>query len=336
MLDFDKEVLIEFKNRLAGLPSMCRLVIYELIPYCNFKTGTICLESLDDLAKKDFFVENAPGRKKELINNDILRNAFRTIKRAKPDQFIFSTANQRIVIELPFLRELYLKYFDRSEEVAREIATDNSISTTQAEQGESGDFDIEIYVEVAEDLAAATSQKEHVKNNNLLNKNKTNNKHTNSEVGSFADRRQPIERDFYPNQETIDLALSMGLEKVKDEGELRKFIHYNQANATRWVDYNPVFINWLEREKTQSTQQMEQKNKQRSLRKNSNECPTYQIHTHRATRNPTVAEAIRRNKEIIKQDPRQPTYDFIDAEYSEFMGVTYEHIQQPVHQQVWY
>lgn len=325
----------ELKKHFCGLPGFCRLVMFELLTYCDFQTGFIHLPNLNEIAKNDFCVTPLPGRKKEVISADTIRNAFRTIKRAKPTQFIFSVINQRVVIEIPFIRELYQSTYGQSFEVSPVLAADIETTETHAQHSDSLCFDSLFVEDIVGDLAAATSQKERVKSNNLLNKNKTNNKQTDCVVESFTERRQPIEQDFYPTEETIDLALSKGLEKVTDKNEIRKFIHYNQANATRWVDYNPVFLNWLEREKSQSLQRTIQTNQQCNLRKNSNERPTYQVHTDRSQRNPTVAEAIRRNKEIIRQGARRPAYDFIDPEYSEFMGVTYEHLQQSLDQQVW-
>ena len=107
MNKFYQEVLLRLKLNLTGLPSFSRLVIYELLPYFDYKTGTISIKSLEELVSNDFYVVSCNGRKKENITADTIRNAFRSIKKAKPDHFIFNTVNQRIVITMPFIRELY-------------------------------------------------------------------------------------------------------------------------------------------------------------------------------------------------------------------------------------
>jgi hypothetical protein len=101
------------KAHLTGLPSFCRLVIFELLSYCDYETGVISITTLDEVAHKDFYVSPSPGRKKEAITSDTLRNAFRTIKKFKPEDFLFRTQNQRIIIEMPFLRDLYQQHCNK-------------------------------------------------------------------------------------------------------------------------------------------------------------------------------------------------------------------------------
>ena len=87
--DFPMLAFGAYKNKLAGLPSFCRLVMFEVFEYCDYKTGVISIGTLDEVAHNDFYVTPSPGRKNEAINGDTIRNAFRTIKKSKPEHFKF-------------------------------------------------------------------------------------------------------------------------------------------------------------------------------------------------------------------------------------------------------
>ena len=108
MRDFSKEAFGAYKKNLSGLPSFSRLVMLELFEYCDHAAGTISINSLDKLARDSFYVDPLRGRVQENITGDTIRNAFRSIKKAKPDYFQFSTINQQTVIDMPFMRELSL------------------------------------------------------------------------------------------------------------------------------------------------------------------------------------------------------------------------------------
>jgi hypothetical protein len=109
MSDFQKQVFDVFKLHLYGLPGFCCLATYELFHYMyiDFELGTISINSLDLLARTDFYVASlCGGAKKEEVTRDKLQNAFRSIKKVKSEHFVFNTVNQRIVITMPFIREL--------------------------------------------------------------------------------------------------------------------------------------------------------------------------------------------------------------------------------------
>ncbi len=126
MKDFSKQALGAIKANLAELPSFCRLAIYELLSYCDYEKGIISISTLDEVAHNDFHVAPSPGRKKEAVTGDTLRNAFRTIKKFKPEHFIFRTQNQRVIIEMPFLRDLYQQHFSKTQQVAARKSEDNT------------------------------------------------------------------------------------------------------------------------------------------------------------------------------------------------------------------
>ena len=317
MKDFYQQALSEIKINLAGLPSFCRLTIYELLNHFDYKTGIISIGTLDDLAKNDFHVDSAPGRKREEITADTLRNALRTIKKFKSEHFIFKTINQRIIIEMPFIRELYEQCHAENQEVAAVNAVDLNTDKTHTSIDENAYFVRRFTGDDAVDVAAASSPNAinvcayaHAK----IKPNYKTNKQTNSDNDSFVSSKQPIRSDFYPTQDTIEQALSKGFSKVTSDIEIKRFILYNQANATLWADYNPVFLAWLERDHNPSEEPT-------ILRKKPHEQRT----PHQVTAiNPTIAEAIRRNKQIIADEERKHApHDFIEGDYFESVAIPY-------------
>ena len=188
VINFTTEALKELKHRLSDLPSFCRLVMYEALEYCDYSSGTIFMGVLDEVARNDFCVRSAPGRKKELVNADTLRNAFRSIKKQKSEHFKFSVQNQRMVIEMPFIKALYQRHFNGSPDVAAVNAGDDEQPTIQSVTSESRDCTVLFSAEDGVDDAAVTSLALHTQaqgSNNIFkitktNKNKQNkNKQTN-------------------------------------------------------------------------------------------------------------------------------------------------------------
>lgn len=247
---FAKEINNALKRHLSGLPGFCRLVIYDLFEYCDFSTGIITLPALEVLAQNDFHVEPTSGRKKEIIDSDALRNAFRTIKKAKPDHFKFSVKNQRVVIEMPFIRELYLEFFPGSTEVAAEEDSAPQVPTTLARTEKSRDLEAMIFLGLAGEDAAATCE---IHNPacaegifNILNKKQTTTTTAeNNLVDCSLPRPAPIADDFMPNAKTIATARARGYQNPDDLSEIRAFIDYNQAHGKLFTDFNPVYLRWL-------------------------------------------------------------------------------------------
>lgn len=217
----------------------------ELFSFCDYATGVISIDSLEELARDNFQVAPAPGRKKEEINGDTIRNAFRSIKKAKPEQFIFSTVNQRVTIEMPFMRELYEQFYGKSQEVAGDVAKEVAKSITLASIDDSSGFTTELTGKDAGDVAAASFCS--IRDiNNKTNKTKLTNK-TDGVIKKFTNTKHPIQPDFYPDAETIIQALSMGIESVTDANEIAAFIKHNQERNTQWENFNPVYLKWLGR-----------------------------------------------------------------------------------------
>ena len=66
MDDLSIKALKALKGKVSGLPTVCRLLAYELTEYIDLKTGLIKLEkTLAQFICDEFYVEAAPGRKSE-------------------------------------------------------------------------------------------------------------------------------------------------------------------------------------------------------------------------------------------------------------------------------
>lgn len=276
MKDFSKQAFGSYRHNLLGLPSFCRLVMYEAFEYIDYASGTISITSLDTLARSNFQVDSARGRQKEIITGDTIRNAFRTIKKAKPDFFKFTTVNQRIVIEMPFLRDLYQSMYNQAKELAEVLSTNVTGDQTQAQIDDQSGFDPELAEELDPILAAASFNYEI--NTHANNKQTKTNQNTQTDgvIDSFLQlEKHPIADDFYPSDSIINHALSKGLTKVTDLSEIKKFILYNQAISSVRVDHNPLFLRWLERDAEHTEKLNKRANSQQKWSKN-NEC-----HGHR-------------------------------------------------------
>ena len=159
---------------------------------------------------------------------------------------------------MPFIRELY-EEFHEIKEVAAVLTGEVVTAETQAGCGESRGFASELTGDVTADLAAARLLKSPVKKNNIFNIKNKQQQTTTTPEHSFLSK-SPISENFYPTQETIELAGAEGLDGVTCESQITAFIRYNQANGSLWADYNPVFITWLKRdaERTRAAEQTKQ------------------------------------------------------------------------------
>lgn len=246
MVDFCAEIIPLVKEKLTGLPSFCRLVMYELLTYCDYPSGTITIQTLDELAQNDFFIEPAPGRKKENVNANTLRNALRTIKKAKPEAFMFTVKRQRIVIDMPFLRDWYQKRFlPQTPDVAAVDGTDQVTPTTHSLPGQTACLTGDIGAEDAGDVAAAPFFSDIYNNNN-------NKKQTLDENPGV---KKLISKNFYPTPETITRAQAAGHHHAADVTTIQAFIDYNQARGTMFADFNPVYLLFLDKQAERQQQQ---------------------------------------------------------------------------------
>ena len=285
MRNFQKEALSAIKSNLHGLPSFCRLVMYEAFEYINFESGTISINSLDLFARTDFKVDSLRGRAKEEITGDTIRNALRTIKKAKPEHFIFSTVNQRIVIEMPFIRELYESIYNETPELSAVLPTDLAAAQTQAPIDDQSDVNPLLAGELCSKLAAASL--DDPINACAIKPNQVKPNNNNPVSDESAGIKTPISDDFYPSQFVIDKALSLGFSRVTDTEELSKFIRFNRASGSLWRNYDYVYLMWIEaaaaREQVQKVKEQQPKTKHAYARsdlndkRNSRQTPTERV-----------------------------------------------------------
>ena len=245
----------------------------ELFTHCDFATGIISIDTLDELARQYFQVAMAPGRKREEINGDTIRNAFRTIKKARPEHFIFSSVNQRIIIEMPFMRALYQQFHSKTEEVAVVKAIESKKPTPLISIEELDVLSAELAGEDVPDVASASNQS--IKDLNNINNNNNNTHH----LHHLFPQKLPISNTFFPNQDTQLRAMALGYEKVTSLVEIQNFIDYNTAIGSRFADFNPIFVKWLSQGTIRQQQTVSIESRRiRDVRRN----PT-KIHTKRPT-----------------------------------------------------
>jgi hypothetical protein len=243
--DLFTKVFSTYKRSLLGLPSFARLVMLEVYEYCDYEAGTITITSLEKLARDHFQVDSERGRQKENINGDTLRNAFRTIKKFKSDYFQFTKVNQKIVIDMPFMRQLHQSFFNETQEVSAIVVTDVAEATTLAQYGAQASLPPILATDVATELAEADVEDAFNAHAIKPNKIKPNN-NNNAELEEFGGIKKPISDDFYPSQFAIEKALSLGFSKAAASDEIKKFILFNQANGSLWRNYDYVYIMWAQ------------------------------------------------------------------------------------------
>jgi hypothetical protein len=329
---YNYKVLSAYKSKLNGLNSFCRLVMYEIFNYCNYETGVILLPSLEVLAENDFRVDPSPGRKRESINGDKLRNAFRTIKKAKPEHFKFSTQNQRIIIDMPFLRELFQQHLGEVQQVtavdAEESVTQEIYASTDVEVDLESQPSIE---DVTEDAAASynSSRAECINNkNNIKNKQTT----THEEFP----RKKLISKDFYPAQETIEKALALGYVNPTDPAIIQSFIEKNTAWGSVYYDFNPIYLLFLAKEP--EFKQQKQLAQESLSRNKDHERTQPKNNTFEAA----MEQVLRANPDPLAPSDELPgsakiyCFDVLDhAEHPMVMERAIQTVRPTIHQQTW-
>ena len=240
--------LKELKKIANGLPSLCRLFLYEAIEYCNFDAGVAILPSLHEIAVKDFNVERASGRKREEVNENTLRNVIRTIKKFRGDDFRFRVIKQRIEIDMPWMREISLASKKDAGDQSEKVSSSKAPENTESEQLLNASDN---RAKSKEDAASVSPN-----NNIFINKNINNN---NNLKGGAALEKMPITDDFTPSDALIAKAKAKGYEHADCEKEIQKFILHNQACGSRFADFEPVYLLWLQRGQERSLGKEQQK-----------------------------------------------------------------------------
>lgn len=303
----------EIEACFLGLPYVHISLVNSLLSRVNPQTGVVENVTYGDLA--DLLTVNAaPGRKDTgTPQKQTIRSYLRTIEAQCSEHFKVIREGQSLQIKFQRLPAIYASYFKYTEVYTGQDTipyTDtphiNIDENEVFKQEENTDQYTHLYTEEYTPPINA-----HVKNKTL-----TNNKQTNTAVQSFAELKQPIPDDFYPSEALIEKALSRGLIKVVDTVEINKFILYNQASATRWAEYEPIFLAWLERdaeykrvikEKRQNAQPKPQRMYSRS------DCNERNNNATKSSKRPTVDEVMREHRDAIGVSIDHQTINYSDS-----------------------
>ncbi len=242
MSDLSGKIYKELICLAEGLPFFPQLLLLKSVEYLNPKEGVIKLPTLHELLTHDFYVERAPGRKRENITENSLRNAFRTIKKCRGDYFKFKVVNQRIEIDMPWMRELYQNFCNQNKDAAVKPAYENTSSSLENTEQTTVLTDKKIE-QVRAEAASAKGSVKYI--NKYINNNNNNN------------QKLPITDDFNPNPETIARAEALGYSGASDFKEIQDFIDHNKATGSRFADFNPIYLRWLARRSEHKAKQQQ-------------------------------------------------------------------------------
>lgn len=263
-MKFDVELYINARKQIEKkfqlLPYGPRLIIYELLNLANPFTGIVSDISYRDLSRS-LEIKTAPGR----INSGVpskqtIRNFIKSIEHECGEYFQVITEGQNLKFIFPEVPKIYDQLIRR-----KEFNTDLNSPKSLIDSDREGDLEAKSNVEVNRE---ANTLKNSAKNINIFNITNSN-KQTQTASNDFSRSKKPICDDFYPNTKTIEMAFSMGLTKVTDKEEIQAFIKHNKKQNTLWADFNPVFINWLERDAQYIQKQLQKA--QGQLRSHHNE-----------------------------------------------------------------
>ncbi|PJD93800.1 MAG: Vir protein [Legionella sp.] len=281
---------IELEFHFQGLPYSHTTLLKSLISLANPATGIIESITYNDIANL-LIICSAPGRRNSGVpKKQTIRSYFRTIEQCCAEHFQIISKGQNLKIKFPTLPGIYASYFDTDN---TDLYTDESTHLNTVKTiGNTNQNDVFLmnqstgkYMDLYTDVYTAECS---AKNNNIFN---IKNKQQTTETTKLS-----IRDDFYPNAKTIELAQSRGLISVTNEAQIRKFISYNQAKGTKWVDYNPVYLNWLEQDLKRVQKELQQK----EPRREQDEC-----YSNKQSRSkPTLADVIFANQNAISPDGR--------------------------------
>ncbi|STY78924.1 Legionella vir region protein LvrA [Legionella wadsworthii] len=279
-MKFDVELYINARKQIEKkfqlLPYGPRLIIYELLNLANPLTGIVSDISYRDLSRS-LEIKTAPGR----INSGVpskqtIRNFIKSIEHECSEYFQVITEGQNLKFIFPEVPKIYNQLI-----IKKEVNTDLNSPKSLIDSDREGDSEGKSNIEVNRE---ANTLKSSAKNINIFNITNSN-KQTQTAGNDFSCNKKQISDDFYPNTKTIEMAFSMGLTKVTDKEEIQAFIKHNKKHNTLWADFNPVFINWLDRDAQYMKKQLQKA--QGQLRSHHNERGTNQ-----STLNQTALERV--------------------------------------------
>ena len=243
---------IEIESQFEGLPYVHVALISRLLSRANPNNGIIDNFTYHDLGLL-LTVAASPGRKDAgTPTKSTLRSILRTIESACRNDFKVVSEGSQLIIHFTTLSQIYAKHDLIKDEISDQVASINTPEMLE-KSSQNDEFKCDQISDQITDLSTEDSMAfSPVKN---INKTNLNKQQTNITSERNFSSKKPIDATFYPSQETIELALQGGFAKVTDLAEISKFIAYNQEQGSRWPDFNPIFIKWLEREKAQATNQ---------------------------------------------------------------------------------
>lgn len=213
-----------------GAPHAQKLIMLCLFHKARNSCGIVDNISYAELAEF-LYVKPAPGRKNAgLPSKQTIRNHLKAIERDFPEHFKIISEGQKLKVQ-------FLRFNELNGEDNTEVNTDDLASENQAGIGLEERFQEQVNTELNTVLNTEGQNSASVKNINIINKQNITN--TNS--------KQMISDDFYPTAETLAVAQSRGFHNANNPEEIRRFIAYNQAQQTRFSDFNPLYLRWLER-----------------------------------------------------------------------------------------
>ena len=253
---------LELESRFDGLPHTHTTLIKSLISRADPITGLVEGLNYRDLA--DILkVDHAPGRKGcGTPQKQTIRSYLRTIEDNCSDNFRLISFGQKIKFQFIQMPKIYTYFFDQND-LYIEDESHSKPSNLLDKYETFNTVDVICNLEKSFNYPGEVDDENGAKKVLYLNKNKLTN--STAEISlNFSSPKQPISPDFYPNAETIAKALSRGFESVTDTAELSAFIRHNELRSTQWVDFNPVYLQWLERgaeyqQRKQATQHLRSK-----------------------------------------------------------------------------
>lgn len=280
----------EIEAPFLGLPHAHTTLIKTLIQYADPLSGIVSDISYEKISKM-LYVHAAPGRSDSgSPSKSMIRSYIKTIERHCPESFASNT--ERNHLQLIFLK---------MPTVYQNILNINELNTDLNQKNCNYFNDIDgISNNPSTDLNTPDIYKTKIT------------KQTKTEITA----------DFYPSQETIAIAKARGLTKVEDLSEIQKFIEYNLEQQTRWADFNPVFLRWLERE-VEYRERQESKEislvKQQKTISQTNIKPTWRNMDERAinTKNMSIQQLLSRVKQHHENRFKDTAYALYGSDESE-------------------
>lgn len=280
-----KKARITIENRFKGLSYVHTTLVKSLITLADPISGIVTDITYRDISEL-LTISKAPGRSGSgTPQKETIRSYLRSIEKQCPEDFKVISEGQKLQFWFPKLPKIFAGFLEQSK-LYTEFVDEQPISNPIENNKKNSEFNL---FKNTQEYTDPYTDDPAVKNNifNITNKNKL----TQLESSDFSCNKKPISDNFYPNQKTIEIACAMGLTKVTDQKEIRAFIKHNKKHNTQWADFNPVFINWLERD---AQYMQKQQQKAQGLQRSKH----HERGTHQSTFNPTVFERISKHHGI--------------------------------------